>query len=650
MLGERNPVPGNAVAQNEAVVNDLAIGHAPNLVDGMNALSAYYRYLEAAAYNAELKTARDRRNFRDEFLQRIEALLSYHSDGEAQRQIQREIDKEAAAFGAGRASNRSSDVASEARSRDAEGYALLALSTSLTWDSLRAAYRAAAKRYHPDVGGDDATMQKVNNAYALFTAILRRSGAQEAVADGRSFVAVDSVNSLFSEILLAKFSLLIDDLAGDVAYDVYKLLTLQDIEESYGVELVARLCRLLAAAGRKDDATTVLADLQKMVEWGTARQLNYEPVYINACDAVKDPKRIRFIPNHDRQASNLLRLGIIDKIRYESLLKRIDAAESQVNQGELEFTEYVRARQFMRLQNDPLPDDKPIDGLVPAPGYFSRVETLSPVQLREYAKAFHARACELVSKYFVVRLDALLREPFIGGRDIDAVLDELRFLSNAPGLRGSQPTLSQEAITVVQFLANLTPSEREKRIYLLNSLDGLPGKMEIVITVGSPCITGGPRLPRPIFLNAQFTKFATGPLERIERYARTGSEETAQERESEQKRRQDSRAFHESEVYKRARDVTWAKQKDPAEVVAAVGALCEAMYERAAQGDSTMEIGYWTNDLTINLVKLKRYDEALRWIDRLSTTSSEIQQRTPGSVVAALAKRRGRCLSASSER
>lgn len=645
LLGDDNHVRDTPVDRHMDSGSTLATAPAPNLVDGINALSAYYRYLEAAAYDAELKTARDRRNFRDEFLQRIDVLLSYRSNIDAQRQIQFEIEKELAAFGSGLSARSSDDVDTEARLRDAEGYALLTLSAPLTWESLRAAYREAAKRHHPDVGGDNATMQKINDAYALFAAILRRSGAQEAAAGSQPLIVVDSVDRLFRRVLLTRFTLLIDDLAGDVANEAYKQLTLQDIEESYGIELVARLCQLLAAAGREDDAKVVLADLQNLTERGAARQLNYQPICIGASEAVKDPKHIRFIPNHTRQASNLLRLGIIDKTRYEAVLKRIGATEEQVNEGDAAFAEYVRAHKFLRLPKDPKPDSAPISGLVPAPGYYSRVETLSPVQLREYARAFHAGVCDLVPKYFVVRLDALLRAPFMGDHDTGAVLEELHFLANAPRLRGSQAPLCQEAITVVQFLENLTPSEREERIYLLNSLDGIPGQVQIALDMRSPGTE--PRVLRPIFLNAQFTKFATGALERIERYVRTGCEDTVQERESQQKRWQEARAFHESEIYKRACNVTWAKQKDPEEVVEAVSALCEAMYKRAALGDNTMEIGYWTNDLTINLVKLKRYDDARQWIDRLSTAPSEIQQRTASSIAELLAKRRIRCLKAS---
>lgn len=631
--------------------NTLTTSSAPDLVDGINALAAYYRYLEAEAYDAELKAARERRNFRDDFLQRIAGILAYQYDLEAKRQIQHEIEKEVEAFESGLTFQPSRDVDAEARSRDAAGYALLGLSSPLTWDSLKAAYREAAKKHHPDMGGDGDIMARINEAYSLFTAILRRSGAQQAAVNGQPMIVVESVDKFFRKVRLTKFAALVDDLSADTAYETYKQLTIADIEQAYkGVDLVARLCELLAAAGTSDDAAGVLYDLKSLVDRAASRQLNYRPAYIGASEACKEPKNVRFVPNHIRQAKNLLRLGIIDKKRFDSIAKRVDAAEEQVHEDQEAFLTYVRGRHFLQLPKDPVLDSGSISGLVPVPSYYSRLETLSAVQLREYARAFHNGAAELVSKYLAVRLDALLRAPFMGFTDIPAVLEELRFFATAPGLRGTLPSLCREAITVVKFLRDITPSEREERIDMLNSLDAVPGS-PVILTMTVDASTGDvqtqrPRLQRPIFLNPQFTKFATGPLERIERYVRTGSEQTASEQQAESQRWEESRAFHESEVYKRARDVTWAKQKDPEQVVAAISALCDAMYQRIALGDLTMEVGYWTNDLTINFVKLGRCQEALTWIERLKTAPPEIQQKTSTSIVSALEKRRARCVKA----
>src|SRR5580692_4348582 len=40
----------------------------------------------------------------------------------------------------------------------------------LTLEEVKAAYKKLAKQYHPDLGGDTATMQEINKEYAFATA------------------------------------------------------------------------------------------------------------------------------------------------------------------------------------------------------------------------------------------------------------------------------------------------------------------------------------------------------------------------------------------------------------------------------------------------------------------------------------------------
>lgn len=621
---------------------ELATKAAPDLVDGINALAAYYRYLEAEAYDASLKSARDRRDFRDELVKRIGELLGYESDSSAHDQIQYEIDKEAKAFASFVSPERKAP-ASEARLADPKGYELLNLARELTPESLRTAYRQAAKKYHPDVGGDNATMQRVNDAYALFAAILRRSSAENDAGDTRIFRNSATVEQFFDGVRLKMFGLALDDLAADRAYELYQTLSLTDIEQAFhGVDSVAKLCKLMAAWKRKGQAERLQRDLETLAQRGKLRELNYGPIVRQTAEQCEDPGRIRFVPNHARQADNLLRLGIIDQKRYSMIMSRINTAEVEVSLGEASFVEFARSYKFLDLPIDPPGDSTPINGLVPAPGYYSRVETLTPAQSREYARAFHGDAAELALKYLPVRLDALLRAPFLGYRDLGAVVAEMKAIASCKGLNRGMKSLCNEGLAVASFLAQLPIVERQQRIELLKSIDGIPGQLSIIVAANG--ISGG--FTRPIFLNPGYTKFATAPIERIKRYIETGDESTSSERNNERKQWQDSHAFRESDIYKRAQQATWAKVKNSEQIVDAVGALCEAMYQRASQGDVSLEIGYWTNDLTIHLVKLKRFKEALRWIDRLDTAPSEIQQRTPGSIAVALSKRRTRCVDA----
>lgn len=54
-------------------------------------------------------------------------------------------------------------------------YRLLGISPTAPWDEIERAYRAKAKKHHPDHGGDEDAMRALNEAYALLKKA-RRTG------------------------------------------------------------------------------------------------------------------------------------------------------------------------------------------------------------------------------------------------------------------------------------------------------------------------------------------------------------------------------------------------------------------------------------------------------------------------------------------
>ena len=52
-----------------------------------------------------------------------------------------------------------------------------------TLDELKKAYKAAAMKYHPDMGGDTATMQAINAEYEARFEVLKRSQNEQAAED-----------------------------------------------------------------------------------------------------------------------------------------------------------------------------------------------------------------------------------------------------------------------------------------------------------------------------------------------------------------------------------------------------------------------------------------------------------------------------------
>ena len=52
-----------------------------------------------------------------------------------------------------------------------------------TLDELKKAYKAAAMKYHPDMGGDTAAMQAINAEYEARFEVLKRSQNEQAAED-----------------------------------------------------------------------------------------------------------------------------------------------------------------------------------------------------------------------------------------------------------------------------------------------------------------------------------------------------------------------------------------------------------------------------------------------------------------------------------
>ena len=65
-----------------------------------------------------------------------------------------------------------------------------------TLDELKKAYKAAAMKYHPDMGGDTATMQAINAEYEARFEVLKRSQNTQAAEDttGRTKATTESAD------------------------------------------------------------------------------------------------------------------------------------------------------------------------------------------------------------------------------------------------------------------------------------------------------------------------------------------------------------------------------------------------------------------------------------------------------------------------
>ena len=71
-----------------------------------------------------------------------------------------------------------------------------------TLDELKKAYKAAAMKYHPDMGGDTATMQAINAEYEARFEVLKRSQNEQAAEDttGKTHATTESAGDFITII------------------------------------------------------------------------------------------------------------------------------------------------------------------------------------------------------------------------------------------------------------------------------------------------------------------------------------------------------------------------------------------------------------------------------------------------------------------
>ena len=69
-------------------------------------------------------------------------------------------------------------------------------------DELKKAYKAAAMKNHPDMGGDTATMQAINAEYSARFEVLKRSQNEQAAEDptGKTYATTESAGDFIAII------------------------------------------------------------------------------------------------------------------------------------------------------------------------------------------------------------------------------------------------------------------------------------------------------------------------------------------------------------------------------------------------------------------------------------------------------------------
>ena len=262
-------------------------------------------------------------------------------------------------------------VVAEAKRLHTVGFNLLGIENELSVETLKSLYRRAARKYHPDAGGSDEEMKKVNEAYSLFHELLCQSRfvvteAAAAVQTANEFVAPIRTAKDYAYVLgLLLLEIKLDDWALDDAhYWLSMLCSPEWADADYAQHEQSRWrtfyqCDTLAglqwAAGRKEEShqahvygEAILRASGGTDNWALARFFEMERY-------VEQGEKLRLVLNHRRQADNALRLGLIDQKRYIKTIERLRSKDKKNERRDDAFGRYIKEVGFLTE----LPTDAP---------------------------------------------------------------------------------------------------------------------------------------------------------------------------------------------------------------------------------------------------------------------------------------------------
>lgn len=608
---------------------------------------------EVDAYYASLKQVDQRRDIHERLIGTLEAFLEAASDEGAEELID-------LLLGAARldsASLTSREVLHQARELHPEGFRLLDLAAPVDVESLKKAYKAASRKYHPDRGGSHEDMVALNQAFPLFHSLLLlnqlSSEADSELVFAESAASARSSAELRRVLCRRLFEVCLDEWNLLVAVSwLGRLEALVPPEERPHHELgligsVSKLVMRLARASEVETAERLLPLLRRGVAVAQKRELFMDHYLDEAEQAVSGNKTVQVRLNHPRQAANALELGLIDEARARKVAERYSARQD-------ERTERAEAVEQFAAQHGYLADLPPdaaargkrlVGSLVPEPGYFeTRLCELSDAQQAEYLKAFGGGGePALARKYLFVRLQSLLETAVLHPDHASAelVIREVRALGSLKA--GSAEAYAEEVASAIEHLERLPRGERQKRAQLLNRLADQGGRSSSGFVMFSEPTAYAPRL------TTDYLRLVVRPLRDLEVAASTGQlpADPAETR-AQTNLEEDLKVLRAPKVEnssKRAFAAIDLAQDDIETATEHLRAHCELLLEVGEQVSDVQQVqlGYWVNRLTILLAKQKRWQEALDWLERFRALPDEYRGRSSDSELAALKNREARC-------
>jgi hypothetical protein len=627
-------------------------------------VAAYFDAREHEAYYRAIKRVGHRRDFHERLVPVLERLIELTEPPQSAAAVDRAI---AGSLRMEQAARQIADGSplDIARAGYPDAVGLLGISEPLSFDSLKTAYRSAVRRNHPDLGGSHEAMVMLNDVFQFIHALLREretiagSGERDGLSAANAAKVRNCLDYRYScgELL---FLALLEDWDIDTAFLWLERITSAPWQQScYAqdswrrialTEPAAKIAGRLSLVRLREQAVQALTIARGGLREAQKRGLSCEQYIRDAEDILAGRRHVRVSLSHQRQANNALRLGVINSRQYQNVLERLASAVAAEDDYEARLRRLQAGDGLLRdLPTDRIAHGKVLQhSLVPEPGYYvNRIAQLSNEQQGEYLGAFSDQTTlALVRKYTFVRLVSLLESVLFYPGEVDDAAAEREALALASLHDGSGRSYGIEVAEAIADLRSQAALERQSRAQVLRAIDqsgGLDiGGIGIKVTFGDTSPLGTP-------LSAAYFKVISSSVNDLSTMQRIGRlPQTDEDRRTREAWARDMGALNTPEA-KAASEAAFAAvglaKTDPDAAVQQFSTYCNFLLDlgRSTLHVEQLQLGFWVDRLTATLVRLKRWREALQWLERYFALPERYRGRSSPSEETRLEKRIERC-------
>jgi len=642
-------------------------------------LARYFAAREHEVYFRSLKSQSDRRDFYPRLVGPFTELLNFSSDTTSLELL------DSVVFRSRKKIERPSpglQVLEYLQRTNRRGVELLGLAAPLTFDSLRTAYKKAARRHHPDLGGSSEDMKLVNLAYTEFHDVISRwndSPVTEKTADasldsiiGYSWLEIRSAAAQLISIGATLVAIHTDSWAVDDAFAALQRLREHDLlSTSFAktTEFAGSFARLLIRLAKRLHTAGLINEAKVVQEYGLpfnsrAMEADKFPegwrssskmlgIALEEAEAILDGDlELKVVMTHPCQAENLYRLKVIGEKRYREAQARFQKRRSGDESLNLDLARFRERGGFILLPYDvPFHCVARRNSLVPVPSYyFYRIDHLSDDQRAEYFYAFGpSGSCDDVRQYLYTRMSSYLCSLIhkFSAEEAEVIERECEFLLKLFPQNAPDP---EAVLGVSRHLRQLDSATRKEKLSLLERLDTRERPQPGVIVIS---LSGGGAGDTHIRITPSqwYSSVVMASSERLQMALQTGSIQTAEE---EGKVREDwsrdlelIRRLGDSDITARARDTFWNHRREPEKVVDAlkphIEQLLDAGSRIAPKNEGELQLGYWIDGISAALVRLKKWNEAQHWLELFFGLDVHYHDRLAESEREKMLKRLARC-------